>query len=185
MRALAASCALALCACASDSAKMQSDWEMANAGRLAKEKSDQAAVVLPAYPRPEGLLPVTVSRARGFLFFVDRDALSVSEDRIVRYVLVARSPNGVDNVTYEGMNCRAGEYTVYALGRSEGRWSELAHAWRPIDRRAVQGVHESLYRDYFCPRGISIASAAEGLMAIRRGGHPIVQSPLPQGGTAR
>lgn len=56
-----------------------------------------------------------------FRFFVDAATLSVSDDGIVRYVLVARSPGGVDNVSLEGMRCATSEVRIYALGR-DGAW---------------------------------------------------------------
>ena len=171
-----------LAACGgADTSHMQSDWELKNAGRLAKEKSDQAIVALPRFPRAERLLPFTVGTAN-FSFLIDRDSVRVDDDRIVRYAMVARSPNGVENVSFEGINCQAGEYAVYAVGREDGSWVRRPHAWRPIERRTMHGAHQALQRDYFCPRGIAIASAAEGVKALETGGHPLTQGPVPPSG---
>ena len=161
---------------------VKSDWEMANEGRLLREQSDAAGIQPPAYPRAANLLPFSVSSASDFSFFVDPASLSLGEDRIVRYTLVARSPSGVDNVSYEGMSCGAGEYAVYAIGLGDGKWRSTPPQWKPIESRSPQRWHTELYRDYFCPGGIAIGSAAEGVLALQQGGHPLArQNSAPSG----
>jgi hypothetical protein len=162
-----------LAACGSDgSGNVRSDWETRNAARLARESESAAPAVLPAYPRPEALVAFDVPALPEFRFHVDASTLSVG-DGIVRYAVVGRSASGAENVAYEAINCRSAEYRVYAIGRGAtggGRWQPQEQAWRAIDRRSVQRV---LMNDYFCPQRVSIASAAEGAMALRRGGHPL------------
>jgi hypothetical protein len=161
-----------LAACSSSTANFKSDWERQNEGRLARDEGGSGSPVenLPPFPRGENLAEIFVSAASDFRFFVDRTSLSVSKDRIVRYVLVARSPSGVDNVTYEGINCREAEYRIYAVGRSDGSWASRPGEWRPITRQSVQRWHNALHGEYFCPNGIAIEDAAEGARALQRGG---------------
>jgi hypothetical protein len=160
-----------LAACSSGTAHFKSDWERQNEGRLARDESASPENP-PPFPRNENLAEFLVGAASGFRFFVDRTSLSVSKERIVRYVLVARSPSGVDNVTYEGMNCREAEYRIYAVGRSDGTWASRPGEWRPITRQSVQRWHSALHGEFFCPKGIAIEDAAEGALALQRGGHP-------------
>jgi hypothetical protein len=147
---------------------VQSDWERAN--RKAEPAEEQ--VTLPAYPTAANLLEFGVVDADGFRFFVDGTTLSVGKDGIVRYVLVARSPDGVQNVTYEGLRCASGEQRIYAFGRPDGSWSASRSGWRSLDAPAVQRRHGILYREYFCPQNEPIRSAAEGVRALQQGGHP-------------
>jgi hypothetical protein len=91
---------------------------------------------------------------------------------VVRYTLVARSPNGVDNVSYEGLRCQSGKYKVYATGRSDGKWTPRTMEWEEIPLRTVQRWHLVLRRSYFCPQTVAIRDVAEGIDALKRGGHP-------------
>jgi hypothetical protein len=161
-----------LAACSSGSAHIKSDWERQNEGRLARDEggAGSPAENPPPYPRNENLAEFSFSAVSDFKFFVDRTSLSVSKDRIVRYVLVARSPSGVDNVSYEGINCREAEYRMYAVGRSDGTWASHAGEWRPITAQSVQRWHNALRGEFFCPGGIAIEDAAEGVRALQRGG---------------
>jgi hypothetical protein len=162
--------------CGSTPTATRSDWEEANAGRLAKEGDDAPRLALPPAPRPSSLVEFPGSTA-GFRFYVDTGSLSVSGDGLVRYVLVARSESGAENITYEAINCRTLEHRLYASGRKDGSWQPVSAPWRALGPRTP--AQRALAADYFCPRRIPVASAAEGAMALRRGGHPLAdQQPL-------
>ena len=181
MRVFLAACLVALlAACASERSRLKSDWEKQNESRLVKEAAEAAPPELPPYPRRENLIGFFVSSASDFRFFVDRASLGV-KDGIVRYTLVARSASGVDNVSYEAINCVAGEYQVYARGRSDGTWISRPGPWQAISARSVQRWHNALYREFFCPNRVAIADAAEGLRALERGAHPWSTSPSSSG----
>lgn len=145
----------------------KSDWERALQERDFKE----VEVKLPAPPKAAKLIEFFPSAASSFRFFVDADSLSVGADGVVRYTLVARSSSGHDNVTYEGMRCKASSVRVYAYSNA-GVWSPAQGDWKPIEARSVQRWHNELRSRYFCPVGVPIHGAAEGLNALRRGGHP-------------
>lgn len=144
-----------------------SDWERANQDRLEREAGRESAVAFPVYPRAAGLAEFSVPGAGGFRFYVDRSSLSVTEDRLVRYTLVVRSPEGVESASYEGLRCASGELRIYALGRA-GAWQPSAGGWRPLAQR----WHVVLAREYFCPQAVPIRDAPEGLRALEQGGHP-------------
>jgi hypothetical protein len=84
---------------------------------------------------------------------------------------VARSPSGVDNVSYEALNCRESEFRIYAIGRSDGTWVSRRGEWRPL-RQGAQRAESTLHREFFCPGGIAVADASDGVRALERGGHP-------------
>jgi hypothetical protein len=99
-------------------AQPKSDWEIEVERRGWKESEYN----LPAPPKPADVIEFFVSSATDFRFFVDPQSLSVGKDGVVRYTLLARSPSGAENVTFEGIRCSEGWLRVYA-GRGRG-WSE-------------------------------------------------------------
>lgn len=161
---LAAGLVAALAACG-HVVEEQSDWEREHEARL---RPGEGSVALPPYPRDQQLIEFSVAAASEFRFFIDSASLSVEKD-IVRYVLVARSAAGVDNVSFEGMRCTSGEVRIYAIGR-DGAWTGKPGPWRAIEPRSLQRWHNALYREYFCPLRVPLASAREGVDALRRGG---------------
>jgi CNP1-like family len=149
-------------------APLPSDWERKHQERDWRE----VEVPLPPYPRRANLLPFFVSSASRFEFFIDGASLAPGEDGVVRYVLVARSPQGAETVSFEGIRCSTAEFRIYATGSGDGRWSRGANPWRPIEPRSVQRWHDALRKEYFCPLGNPIRNAAEGIDGLRRGGLP-------------
>jgi hypothetical protein len=142
-----------------------------------REELSASPVALPAWPKDADLIEFKVSSASSFRYFIDAASLSLGQDRELRYTLVARSASGVANVSYEGMRCEQYQYRIYAYGR-DGRWAAQSADWREIEARPTQRWHYELGRDYFCPSRGTILSVAEGLDALRRGGHPSVQMRL-------
>ena len=149
--------------------QVQSDWERANEDRL--KQSGERLVPPPPLER-KGLVEVklALSASTDFRYFVDWHSVSAGEDRIVRYVLVSRSPSGTENVTFEGIRCMK-EYRVYAVGRPDGSWGGQPGEWRPIPRHA-NAVQSALAAEYFCPGRAAIRTSEEGQQAVRAGGHP-------------
>jgi len=143
----------------------------------AKLNWKEAAVPLPAYPKEGDLIEFQVSSGATFRFFIDAASLRVADDGVVRYTLVARSPSGVANVSFEGIRCSTKSYKVFAQGVG-GRWSPRDGDWRLIDIRTIQRWHNVLYAEYLCPRHRPIQSAAEGVDALRRGVHPALAVPF-------
>jgi hypothetical protein len=158
-------------------AQPKSDWELENEERL---KQSEEVVVAPPPLERASLVELQLEAPTDFRYFVDAASLSVGADRIVRYTLVARSPSGVENITFEGLRC-AGEYRVYAVGQPHGAgWSGRPGQWRPVPRDLRAGQN-ALMRRYFCPaRAMAIRDAAEGAAALRAGGHPGRQGPSEQ-----
>jgi hypothetical protein len=164
---VAAALCLALVACATE-APEQSDWERAQEA----VNWHESRVALPAYPKRANLVEFQVDGGADFRFLVDDSTLSVGSDGVVRYVLVARSPQGAENVSFEGLRCRDGEYKIYATGSGGGTWiSTREPRWHPVEQ-AAGSWHKALARDYFCPNGGPIRTVAEGVAALRRGGNP-------------
>jgi hypothetical protein len=161
MKRLAAALCMVAAACGQPEEK--SDWEREHEMRLPPSENE---VSLPAYPKERDLIEFSAGPTSDFRYFVDSNSISVASDGIVRYTLVARSPAGVENVSYEGMRCTTGELRVYALGR-ERAWSVTPSGWRSMEPGSMQAWHRVLYRDYFCRYREPVASREQALYALR------------------
>ncbi len=144
------------------------------------EPSTTTRPKLPKFPTAENLIAFDAGPGRQFDFFIDGTSLAVSADGVVRYTVVAKS-SAATNVSYEGISCRTKQRLIYAYGRPDGTWYESKNpAWVYIDIDG--GYRATLYQDYFCPGRNGIKSAAEGLYALKQGGHPRVldaNAPVP------
>lgn len=129
---------------------------------------------LPPFPSPENLLEFEVRGAGSFRFFVDAESITIGEDKIVRYVSVARSRTGVESVSFDGLRCSTVSHRVYATGRSADRsWAIVRSGdWKKLSLGAPGRQHLVLMRDFFCPSGFTIATRKEGVSALRAGSHP-------------
>ena len=138
-----------------------------------RDHRGEAKVPLPQYPKPENYLPFEVSATTAFSFFVDAKSISVGSDGVVRYTLIAKSPEGVLNVSFEGMRCTDGEFRVYAFGSTGNSWYEVRNSkWEAIRASPRNAQRAVLYRDYFCPVTGDIGTAEEGVRALKSGGNP-------------
>ena len=180
--ALAAAAVLAGCAEGGKKVDRPSEWEVKNE-RFLKGEIDAKAPEPPSYPRDEDLLPFFVSAATDNKHFVDRRSLSV-RDGLVHYTLVVRTPSGVDNVFFEGLNCKEREYRNYARGTSARTWIVRPTEWRKIG--GLQNIAQhTLHWEYFCPNRVAVSSTAEGISALQSGGHPWSKKPDTVGGSGR
>jgi hypothetical protein len=166
---IAVALAVALGGC--DRGPLKSNWELQNEGLLGKEGADPLPP-FPAFPGRATLIEFEPRAPRDFRYYIDGATLNVEPKKgVVSYVLVVRSLSGVDNTTFEAINCKTDEYRVYALGRADGTWGGRASAWRPI-AESRQPHYRSLQREYFCPQANVISDADEGRRALQDGGNP-------------
>lgn len=109
-----------------------------------------------AQPQDADLVPFGVSGATTYTFLIDRKSLSIGTDSVFRYTIVARSPEGVRNVSYEGIRCETRERKLYATGRDDGTWARARDPeWIPIEESGKNRQQAALMKDYFCPDGTS------------------------------
>ena len=128
----------------------------------------EVATQLPPAPRDTDLAIFGVSGATQFQFGIDRTTLDIGTDGVIRYVLVATSPQGARNVSYEGIRCESQEKKIYATGRSDGTWVRARNsAWTPIEEIALNRQHAALMKEYFCPNGIPTGGVPEILGRLR------------------
>jgi hypothetical protein len=173
-----------LAGCASSGAREMSDWEKKHPELLAAPEA-AGAPTPPPFPRSENLIEFYLSATATFRYFIDGSTLQTFYDkREVRYVIVARSPSGVENVRFEAIRC-PDMFRTYAIGTSGGKWIVRPTDWEPTVRRSDLGWPSALARGFFCPHNDPIQSPAEGVVALRNGVHPQVWvDPSPVGGGA-
>ncbi len=132
---------------------------------------EELVVSLPAVPKNENLMTFNVSSATSNRFMIDTASISVGSDQVVRYTVVIESPRGARTINYEGMRCEPAEYKIYGFGQPDGKWTENKRAkWEPFKRHSLLSYHKALFEDYFCPNGIPIHKAEEGVRNLKRGG---------------
>lgn len=161
-------CALALIGCAAGCAGQP---ESPPTDDLVAKPWEVQKALLPPYPKEGDLIPIYVGTARPFAFFVDRASVSVGQDGVVRYTLMARSLSGATNVSYEGLRCQTYESRIYAFGRSDGSWVQARNQQWSSYSRYQTDHHLILADEFFCSvRGAK--TAEEAVQALVRGNGP-------------
>jgi CNP1-like family len=123
---------------------------------------------LPAQPGPGSLMQFAVSGATSYRFSIDVKTLSIGTDGVFRFTLVATSPSGARNVTYEGIRCETHEKKLYAIGRSDGSWTRSRVAnWTPIEEVGNNRQHAALEKDILCPDGFNARSSEQVVARLR------------------
>jgi CNP1-like family len=111
-------------------------------------------------------------------FGVDPETVSVGVDQVVRYVMVARSPSGVVNAQYDGINCAKAEAKTYSRwtaghGGAPGRWNALKEPqWRSLYNEYTTKAAYTLAREAFCD-GTSPNGAPAKMVRDLRLGKPL------------
>lgn len=133
-----------------------------------------ANVVLPPFPVEDNLIEVKFAGPKSFTYYLDSESVSIYESEVVRYTLIARSPSGSDNVSYEGIYCKARTYKSYAFGSAGQTWALARNPnFTPVRDLDRNNVRLAMYRDYACPYGVAQRDADRVVTAVKRG------QPLP------
>lgn len=137
-----------------------------------KDKPESEAP-LPQPPQQKNLIRYDPGRPTSMAFFIDSASVSVSDEGLVRFTNIAQGDGGASNVTFEAIRCSTREYKVYAYGKPDGTWSPARDPqWKPIRTVQLDANRANLYLNFFCPSRSGVASAAEAVEAVRKGGHP-------------
>jgi len=125
---------------------------------------------LPLFPKTENLLVAQVEVARSFQFLVDASTIDIGKDGVVRYVLLARSANGSENVSFEGLRCETRERKLYAVGRPDKTWAQARNSGWEAYSKSATNYHAELAAMYFCPDASVAGNVAQVVNYLRRGG---------------
>jgi hypothetical protein len=94
-----------------------------------------------AHPAPalklQGLIALDIPGS-ALRFGIDPSSITVGEDGVVRYVVVATSSSGVVNAMYEGIRCGSGDFKLYARHSADGGWKVVKNTdWRSLWEQPV------------------------------------------------
>ena len=130
-----------------------------------------APLIMPAPPRASDLVPVPLPGHSGMRFFVDEASIRRAEVSHLRYTLVARSPAGVDNVSYEEIDCLNENWRINALWNdSARRWDRVsAPSWIGVDVGGGGNLHAVLDTQYFCRDGGVDGTVPDVIRRLRLG----------------
>ncbi len=129
---------------------------------------EEIAIQLPAAPQDENLIPFYVGPTTTQQFAIDSKSLAIGSDGVIRYTLVATSPTGAKNISYEGIRCETFEKKLYAFGRSDGSWGRSRRdQWEGIVRSNVNRQHAALAQDYFCSNLTIVGTERDMLQRLR------------------
>jgi hypothetical protein len=124
---------------------------------------------LPTSPKQEHLVPFSAGQTLTMLYAIDAKSLVITADGIIRYTLVAKSPSGAENISYEGMRCQTSEVKVYAYGQKDGTWSRSRRKkWERISDQAINRPQSTLFQDYFC-NNLVIAKTTQEILEMMQG----------------
>jgi hypothetical protein len=106
---------------------------------------------LPPWPRDSDLVEFKLDAPSPFRYFIDGRNLRIGKDEVVRYTLVAESPSGARNVSFEGLRCTAnGAYQTYAYG-ANGSFQVLPETdWLKIAGLPGDALHKELHKHFLC-----------------------------------
>ncbi len=135
----------------------------------------ESVVAPPAAFSVEQLLPFDVRMSSTLTYGIDPNTLTVGEDGVVRYVMVARSSSGALNVLYQGIRCATAETKTYGRLSDLGKWNASADSpWQELSFRGNTRPAMILARQGVC-EGRTVAGNAQKILATLKSGHPPIR----------
>ena len=112
----------------------------------------------PAFNKDK-LLDVDMPVHVNLRFGVDPSTLTITDDGIVRYVMVATNAAGSINAMYEGIRCHTGEVKIYARYSAAGQWVMLMEPpWLPLSGKQPSKHALAFARQGACVEGATARS---------------------------
>lgn len=101
-------------------------------------------------PNKATIQPFYVSQQTIFKFAVDTDSILIGNDGITRYTVILTSPNGNNQVQYEGIRCDSFQWRLYGTFEN-GAWKENPlSSWRAIQDHTPNRYQAALAQGAFC-----------------------------------
>ena len=137
-------------------------------GQLVDADSDWKEVEVPPPPafKTDGLVFIDMPQHISTKLGVDPETLRITNDGIVRYVMVSTSPGGSINATYEGIRCLTGEVKMYARYGASAKWRALVDPqWRPLNDNQPSMHALALARQGACEGRAATAQSAAAIIS--------------------
>ena len=101
-------------------------------------------------PNQATLVPFHVSNTTKFKYAIDTSSILIGPDGVTRYIVVLTSPNGNDQVQYEGIRCDSFQWRLYGTFES-GVWRENPlSTWLGIKDHTPNRYQAALAQGAFC-----------------------------------
>ncbi len=117
------------------------------------------------------LVPFEVSIESDLRWGIDPTSIQISNDGLVRYVVVARSQSGVINAFYETINCNKAEFKIHARNSGKGGWALVERPdWRSLYDKAPSKHALMLAKQGACVGNSTAQNATLMMHAIKNTG---------------
>ncbi len=132
---------------------------------------------LPTVLRTTDLIPVTIPGS-SLRFGIDPQSVSVGEDGVIRYVVVATSASGAVNAMQEGVRCLTREVKTYARHSASGGWRAAeGAAWTNMSTGTAATRHSAIIaRSGLCGFDSETGLQRDAAKVLRD-----LRSPVPSG----
>lgn len=139
-------------------------------GQVVVEDPDWKEVDVPTPPsfNRDKLIPVTMPPYVTLRFGVDPATLTITDDGVIRYVMVAQSlgGSGTFSAMYEGIRCAAGEFKTYARFNASGQWAPVSNPqWRPLNDNNTSKHALALARQGACDGRSAAARTVQAIVS--------------------
>ena len=139
-------------------------------GQVVVEDPDWKEVDVPTPPsfNKDKLIPVTMPPYVTLRFGVDPATLTITDDGVIRYVMVAQSlgGSGTFSAMYEGIRCAAGEFKTYARFNASGQWASVSNPqWRPLNDNNTSKHALALARQGACDGRSARARSVQSIVS--------------------
>lgn len=139
-------------------------------GQVVVEDPDWKEVDVPTPPsfNRDKLIPVTMPPYVTLRFGVDPATLTITDDGVIRYVMVAQSlgGSGTFSAMYEGIRCAAGEFKTYARFNASGQWAPVSNPqWRPLNDNNTSKHALALARQGACDGRSARARSVQSIVS--------------------
>lgn len=113
-------------------------------------------------PNKSTTVPFYVSQQTIFKFAVDTDSILIGADGVTKYTVILTSPNGNDQVQFEGIRCDSSQWRLYGT-LENGVWRENPlSTWRSIQKNTPNRYQAALAQDALC----NFSSQEKNIQAI-------------------
>lgn len=130
----------------------------------------ESSVAPPPTFNVDSLHPFDVMQGSALTYGIDPGSLTVGEDGVVRYVLVARSSSGALNVLFQGIRCTTAETKTYARLSDKGSWNiSQDAAWQELSFRGPTRPAMMLARQGVCDGKAVTGNPRKILGALKTG----------------
>ena len=132
---------------------------------------------LPSFPKAGSLIKIPMENMSSFEVAIDPGSVDIGKDGVVRYVLIAKSNRGSENISFEGIRCETRERKLYAIGKPDKTWGQVRIAGWTNYGANPRSYHYELANEYFCPEFKRVMTATEAVKNLKGGGARRRQQP--------